>query len=150
MAARKTEKAIPQKREDGAVEGDGSWVAIVVAHVRGDEGNQGHPEKQVVVGPEQAGVGMTSRVQQVVMVDPHDGDDHEAEQVAEELRRQAEKRRESCVARQFQLQDHDGDDDGDDAVAEGLDAVGAHGALILVTTRSVAEPDLWRAATACC
>ena len=69
---------------------------------------------------------MAGRVQQMMMIHPHNGDYEKAQKVAEKLGSQAAQRTERGVARNLQLQHHDGDDHGDHAVAESFKAVGAH------------------------
>ena len=118
------------ERKDESIKRDRAGIAVIVAHVGGNEGDERHPEEKVVVGPEEAGVGVTGGVNEVVMVHPHDGDDDETEKIAEELWEKLIERSQSGVAGKFQLQHHDGDDDGDDAVGEGFEAVGAHAGIL--------------------
>jgi hypothetical protein len=66
-------------------------------------------------------------MEQVMMIDPHDRDHKETEQIAEELRGQAAQGGEGGIAGDFELQHHDGDDDGDHAVTESFEPIGAHG-----------------------
>jgi hypothetical protein len=63
------------QRQYNSVQGDGAGIVGIVAHESGDEGDEGHPEKKNVVGPEQASIGASRGVDHVVMIDPHDGND---------------------------------------------------------------------------
>ena len=60
------------------------------------------------------------------MIDPHDGNDDEAEQIGEELRKDGEERGESGVSGDFQFEDHDRNDHRDHAIGERFDPIGGH------------------------
>jgi len=62
---------------------------MIIPHVGGDKGHERHPEQQRVVRPEQESVDAPSRVQQVMMIHPHDGDHEKAQKIAKKLRSKA-------------------------------------------------------------
>ena len=99
MAARRIAKALPHIEHDKAIQRDCARIAMIVAHIGRDEGDERHPEEEIVVGPEKAGIGMAGGVQKMVMIDPHDGDHQKAEQIGEELGRDAAQRDVSVVSR---------------------------------------------------
>jgi len=72
----------PAQAQVDSVERNGKGCAGIAAEEIGDEGDERHPEQQVQVRPQQAGGHVMYGVDQVVMVDPHDGDDEEAEAIA--------------------------------------------------------------------
>src|SRR6516162_6887410 len=109
-----------------SVERDRQRSARVAPEKVGHERDKGHPEKKIEIRPEQAGIHLVHRMDEVMMVHPHDGDDQKAESVAKKDRALLEERGPGWLLRRRQLQHHDGDDDSDDAVAEGFDASGGH------------------------
>lgn len=78
------------------------------------------------IGPERRSIDALGGVEEVVMIVPVDGDHDEAEDIAQEDRKNGAESGESGTVRRFHFEDHDGDDDGEDAVAEGFEAVFGH------------------------
>ncbi len=126
--------------QDCAVEGGGGWSEVVFAHPAGDEGDDGEPEEQVEIGPEDRAGDGAGGMEEVMVVVPVDADVDEGEDVGEE---DGEERGEigkvGGTVGDFQLEDHDGDNDGDDAVAEGFEAGfgegGSHGGRLVRVCR---------------
>lgn len=102
-----------------------------IAQKGGCRWNERKEEEEHIVIPNQLAVGALDAVEKLVMMDPENGDDQEADDEAEELRCEG---REGIgkLARtwigaegwQLHIEDHDGDDDGEDAVTEGFKATG--------------------------
>jgi hypothetical protein len=73
------------QEQDGAVDRHRHRGGVALAHPGRDEGDEREPEEQVDVRPEHAPVHALDGVQQVVVVVPVDGQEHEAQEVAGEL-----------------------------------------------------------------
>ena len=93
------------------------------------ERNQRHPEQQIQVRPQQPRSHLADRVDQVMMIDPHDGHDQKAESIADKDRSDLPQSRKRWLRRRAQFQHHDGDDNRDDAVAECFQAACRHFAM---------------------
>ncbi len=117
------------EEQDDSVERDGPGGEMIVAHPCGGERNEREPEEKMEVGPKRRAIDAFGGVKQVMMIVPVDGDEDEAENVAEEDRSDGAKRGQRGALRWLHLEDHDSDDDGEDAVAEGFEAVFGHGAI---------------------
>ena len=78
----------------------------------------------------------------MMMIDPIDCDDDEAQDIGEEGRPHPSQGSWTGIMRRFQLQNHDGNENGHNAIAERFDPIGSHarecntGAL---TRKSVAD-----------
>jgi len=90
--------------------------------VVGEERQEGEKEEEEEVGVEGALVGLVGAVDEVVVVDPVDADEGEAEEIDCHGGDDLEKAGEAVGGGDFEVEDHDGDDDGDDAVGEGFEA----------------------------
>ena len=112
--------------EDEAVEGSGDGSEVVLVDKCGGEGEEGEPEEEMEVGPEDGAGDVLGGVEEVMMIVPVNADVDEAEEIAQEHGEQRAQVGEVGAVRDFQFEDHDGDDDGDDAVAEGFEAGGFH------------------------
>jgi hypothetical protein len=115
------------QQQDRAVGRGGEGRHVVLPHPAGDEGDEGQPEQEVEVRPQDLAVDPVAGVEHVMVVVPVDAQEEEAQHVAQEDREQRPEREEVRAVRHLQLQDHDRDQDGDHPVAERLHASLGHG-----------------------
>jgi hypothetical protein len=112
--------------KDEAVHGGGDRGDMIFVYPRGGEGEEGEPEEEMEVRPEDAAGDVFGGVEEVMVIVPVNADVDEAEDITQ---KDGEKRLqfgEAVAVRDFQLQHHDGDDDREDAVAESFEPGGFH------------------------
>ena len=132
--------------KDEAVDGGRDRSNMIFVHPSGGEREEGKPEEEMEVRPEDAAGDMFGGVEEVMVIVPVNGDVDEAEDVTQKDGEERLQLGEAGAVRDFQFQHHDGDDDGDDAVAEGFEPGGFHFADTgCLTVTAFAERKLgWR------
>jgi hypothetical protein len=83
---------VGESGEDEAVKGDGWNGKMGLSQSGSGKWHQGKPEQQLDIGPENLAVHPPGRLEQVVVVVPIHGEDHETEHIAKELGCEREKR----------------------------------------------------------
>ena len=84
------------------------------------------PKELIDVGPKNDGIDPGHEMNQMMMIDPVDCDDGEAQDVGKKCRPHFCQRSGRRIVRRLQLQNHDGDENGDHAIAEGFEPVRFH------------------------
>ncbi len=106
----------------GRVERNREGVGLLFDDVRSKEGEQRGAEEEAEVGVEDAGIGPLDAPDEVVVIDPVNPGEREAEQIDEEDGRDCKKTGKAVLVGDLELKDHDGDDDGENSVGEGFEA----------------------------
>src|SRR4029077_191512 len=99
---------------------------MVLPHPGGNERGQRKPKQQMQIRPQDATGNMLRRLQEVMMVVPVDADVNEAQDIAEENRKEWLQGCKTGSSRSLHFQHHDGDDDGEYPVTKSLHATLGH------------------------
>src|SRR5207302_4685653 len=99
---------------------------VIVAEINRDPWDERDPKEQIDVCPKNDRIDAGHQVNEIMMIDPVDSDDDEAQDIGKKgwpHLRQGSWRR---IVRRLQLQNHDGNENGDNAIAECFDPVRFH------------------------
>src|ERR1700730_13322639 len=105
---------------------------MVLPHPGGNERRQREPKQQMQIRPQDATRNMLRRLQEVMMVVPVDADVNEAQNIAEENRKEWLQGRKTGSFWRLHFQHHDRDDDGENPVTKRLHAALSHPSLLLL------------------
>jgi hypothetical protein len=99
---------------------------VIIAEINRDPGDEGNPEEQIDVRPENDRIDPGHKMNEMMMIHPVNRDDDEAEDIGKKSRPHFGQGRRTRIVRGLQLQDHNGNENGEDAIAEGFDPVSFH------------------------
>src|SRR5207248_11255963 len=114
------------RRGDGGIKRDWKWQRVIVAEINRYPRDERDPKKQIDVCPKNDRIDPVHEVNEMMMIDPIDRNDDEAQDISEKGWPHPRQRSGRRIVRRLQLQDHDGNEDRHHAVAERFDAGGFH------------------------
>ena len=99
---------------------------MIVAEINRDPGNERDPKEQIDVCPKNDRIDPGYEVNEMMMIDPVDSDNDEAQDIGKKGRPHLRQGSWGRIVRRLQLQNHDGNENGDNAIAERLDPTRFH------------------------
>src|ERR1700675_1762641 len=99
---------------------------MVLPHPSGNQRGQREPKQQMQIRPQDATGNMLRRLQEVMMVVPVDADVDEAQDIAEENRKEGLQGRKTGSLGRLHFQHHNGDDDREYPVTKSLHSALGH------------------------
>jgi hypothetical protein len=120
------EKRNGARSRDGGIQCDRKRQRVIVAEINRDPGQERDPKEQINVCPKNDRIDPGHEVNEMMMIDPVDRDDDEAEDIGKKGRPHSRQGSWGRIVRRLQLQNHDGNKNGDNAIAECFDPVGSH------------------------
>src|SRR5205814_2767851 len=102
------------------------WQRVIVAEINRDPRDERDPKEQIDVCPKNDRIDPGHEVNEMMMVDPVDSDDDEAQDIGKKGRPHLRQGSWGRIVRGLQLQNHDGNENSDNAIAERFDPVGFH------------------------
>src|ERR1700730_4411441 len=98
----------------------------MVAEINRDPGDERDPKEQIDVRPKNDRIDPGHEVNEMMMIDPVDGDDDEAQDIGKKGWPHFRQGSWGRIMRRLQLQNHDGNENSDNAIAERFDPVRFH------------------------
>ena len=120
------EKREGARSRDGGVKRDRKGQGVIVAEINRDPRHERDPKEEVDVCPKHNGIDPGHEVNEMMMIDPVDSDDDEAQDIGK--KGWPHFRQRSCcrIVRRLQLQNHDGNENSDNAITERFHPVRFH------------------------
>ena len=109
------------RRRNAGIKRDRKWQCVIVAEINGRPGDERNPKKHIHVCPKNRGIDPVHEVNEIMMIDPVDGNDDEAQDVGKKSRPHACQGSGCWIMRRLQFQDHDRNENRHYAVAERFD-----------------------------
>src|SRR2546430_2656382 len=111
---------------DGGIKRNRKWQRVIVAEINRHPRDERDPEEQIDVCPKNDRIDPGHEVNEMMMVDPVDSDDDEAQDIGKKGRPHLRQGSWGRIVRGLQLQNHDGNENSDNAIAERFDPVRFH------------------------
>ena len=111
---------------DGGIKRDRKGERVIVAEINRDPGQERDPKEQINVCPKNDRIDPGHEVNEMMMIDPVDRNDDEAQDIGKKSWPHPCQGSWSRIVRRLQLQNHDGNENGHHAVAERFDPVRSH------------------------
>jgi hypothetical protein len=114
------------RSRDGGVKCDRKREGVIIAEINRDPGDERNPKEQIDVCPKNDRIDPGHEVNEMMMIDPVDRDDDEAQDIGKKGGPHPRQRLRGRIVRRLQLQDHDGNENSHNTIAERFDPVRSH------------------------